>query len=136
MNRLYYSKKQECIAGANLVNVNGTWVKYTQWNSHRFSDAGCNWDDAVLVLETEDEPQIKTTKPSIDFEDNPFVLFIETIIRFYDVQSSEEFKGNETFDINQSIKDLDKQIDSALASGDKDAFMKLTQKRNMLILEA
>lgn len=63
MNRLFYSSKQEEVAGANLVLVDGDWKKYTEWCHEREKS---NWDDAVVVYEREEEPQIKVCKGPFD----------------------------------------------------------------------
>ena len=62
-NRFYYSAKQANIWGYNNANkvYNGKeWLDYSEWISKKFMDKTSNWDDAVLVLETdEDFPPIE-----------------------------------------------------------------------------
>lgn len=62
-NRFYYSEKQDGaskrISGlfpyskTYVKNDNGEYVQYSEWCSLDYST--CNWEDAVLVYETDDE---------------------------------------------------------------------------------
>jgi hypothetical protein len=59
-NRFYYSRKQAYLFGEpdyNFVKVNGVWEKYSEWCS--LPDSKSNWDDAILVYESDDNPEIK-----------------------------------------------------------------------------
>ena len=62
-NRFYYSEKQATLWGENDANkvFNGKeWVAYSEWVSKNFPDNVCNWDDAILVFETEkDNPPVE-----------------------------------------------------------------------------
>lgn len=63
INRWWYSKKQEEIL--NFFNthhtckvfVDGKWREYTEWTTS--TDGKCNWDDAILIAESEEELPLK-----------------------------------------------------------------------------
>ncbi len=57
-NRFFYSKKQANCMGeddSNKVFNGKEWIAYSEWISKDFMDCTCNWDDAKLVFETEDD---------------------------------------------------------------------------------
>lgn len=76
-HRFWYSAKQAGIEPDHYCHVwNGTdWVEYSEWC--RLPGSVCNWDDAVLVYETdEDNPQIKVEGHidwMEDYMDDPYV---------------------------------------------------------------
>lgn len=59
INRWWYSKRQKRVINTFYpfhtchVFVNGRWCEYTEWTSS--PDGKCNWDDAVLIAESEVE---------------------------------------------------------------------------------
>ena len=63
-NRFYYSKKQNEIdeemwnipTRFTFVKTPNGWQQYSEWCSVK--GAKCNWEDAKLVYETNDEPEI------------------------------------------------------------------------------
>ena len=63
INRWWYSKKQEEIL--NFFNphhtckvfVDGKWREYTEWTTS--ADGKCNWNDAILIAESEEELPLK-----------------------------------------------------------------------------
>ena len=57
-NRFFYSETQATLFGeddSNKVFNGKEWVAYSEWISKGFMDCTCNWEDAVLVFETEDD---------------------------------------------------------------------------------
>lgn len=82
-NRFYYSAKQHAIQSAylnvdpyenpaNTVWTGKEWVKYTEWCSN--PEAHCNWEDAVLVYETDDTyPQFRAGESALCL-DPPYEL--------------------------------------------------------------
>lgn len=72
-NRFYYSFSQDCISQKfgelddnfncihgireNFVLTPNGWERYSEWCSTENSK--CNWEDARLVFETDDDPEIK-----------------------------------------------------------------------------
>lgn len=57
-NRFYYSKKQESLAGYNyVITPDGVKMQYTQWCDE--PEYFCNWEDAELVFECDEEPKIE-----------------------------------------------------------------------------
>lgn len=57
-NRFFYSKQQANLFGyddANKVFNGKEWLEYSEWISKDFMDETCNWEDAVLVFETEED---------------------------------------------------------------------------------
>ena len=67
-NRWWYSKKQkEVIDFSNTLNrnynhtchvfVDGKWCEYTEWTTS--PNGKCNWDDAILIAESEEELPLK-----------------------------------------------------------------------------
>lgn len=63
-NRFYYSKKQSEIdeemwnmpTRFTFVKTPDGWKQYSEWCSVK--SAKCNWEDAKLVYETDDEPEV------------------------------------------------------------------------------
>lgn len=62
INRWWYSKKQkEIVDFFNILDrnhtcnvlVDGEWREYTEWTTSE--NGKCNWDDAVLIAESEKE---------------------------------------------------------------------------------
>jgi hypothetical protein len=75
-NRFYYSEKQANCMGVDLANevlVNGKWLRYSEWISKRFPDKKSNWDDAVLVHETEKDGFKININPNHSMFDMPEV---------------------------------------------------------------
>lgn len=63
-HRFYFSKKQQKVHDdfegsqhRTYVRKGGKWVEYTEWCSSPEYDS--NWDDAKLVFETDEKPEIK-----------------------------------------------------------------------------
>ena len=72
-NRFYYSFSQDCVCRSlgefddkfnriegireNYVLTPNGWERYSEWCSQENSK--CNWEDAKLVFETDEEPKIK-----------------------------------------------------------------------------
>ncbi len=68
-NRFFYSEKQATINGVNDANevFNGTeWVKYSELISKGFEHLTSNWDDAILVFETEEDYSPIKINPLMD----------------------------------------------------------------------
>ena len=73
-NRFYYSEAQKAAHRGSIYVEhvtyvwNGTeWVEYTEWCSG-CDECKCNWDDAVLVFETDDFPQIKSNDEILNWK--------------------------------------------------------------------
>jgi len=61
-NRFFYSTTQARRGNSCSVYNKNTkqWVRYSEWISESFEEATCNWEDAILVYETDDDKvQIK-----------------------------------------------------------------------------
>lgn len=77
-NRFYFSEKQKLAAGGSgrscyvWVGKGGVgWVEYTEWCS--LPDTTCNWDDAILVHETDEYPEkIKSGGTVWDVQEDDF----------------------------------------------------------------
>lgn len=73
--RFYYSSKQQEIAqdlnpGHHCFVFNGKeWVEYTELCS--LPDSKCNWEDAILIYECDEFPEIHVEGSTTAFWDDP-----------------------------------------------------------------
>ena len=72
MNKLYFSKEQNEICGHNFVFVNNEWIPYTEWFRDEHVNIPSNFDDAILVYEGEEYPEIRCLP-----NDNSFLFDID-----------------------------------------------------------
>jgi hypothetical protein len=59
MIRLFHSEKQRGGDCCPEALIDGEWVEYSEHIGKGFEDKTCNWDDAVLLYESEEEPKIR-----------------------------------------------------------------------------
>lgn len=59
MIRLYYSETQRAGTCCPEALINGMWVEYTEFIDCRPEYNTSNWDDAELLFEGDEEPEIR-----------------------------------------------------------------------------
>ena len=115
-NRFYYSKKQNEIyeeiwnipTRFTFVKTPDGWKQYSEWCSVK--GIKCNWEDAELVYETDDIPEIVIHEGIPEFINELETKLAESEARAERYKNWHNEKAGECAELKQQLADKEKEI--------------------------